>query len=879
MKKNINHNLDRILNLGTIQFSLLLMFILIILPLALLFLIAFFVDFSHHQERTMVINILLVGFLLSAIVAVIISTFIKALRSSRQQLSTANAKLKEAHKRDIELTQKLKRNIKTLDQEIATRKHAEEELDQKASLLRTYIDASPDIIFLRNEKSEFTWCNNSTSALVGYHANDIIGLTPADVYAPDIAKVIIESDEKVLRYNTTVTTELWLTYPNGHKAFFEVKKMPFYDEKTGTHKGLIGYGRDITEHKRNKSILEKENREKMTFISIVSHELRTSLNAIMGLSRILLDMPLPPNQRQYQETIYSSAVMLNVLINDIIELNRIDLNKITIDRKPTEKKSFVSNLTNIARVMVKPKALKFSIDIDESCPPYLLIDAPRLNQILSNILHNAVKFTRQGEIRIRSWYDAKRSMLYFNLCDTGIGIPKSEIGKIFTMYYRVQNSQNEPGTGIGLAISKTIAQAMQGDIVVESEVNKGSCFTVSLYAPMTNKAEVDQQTAPFVSLHILLVEDIPLNVLVAKSVLEKLGHVIHVALTGKSALDLFKPNTYDLILLDIQLPDISGLDVSRQLHAQYKAEDIPPIVAFTANAHRQNQEYFDAGIDDIMTKPLSIAAFNKIVDRFWPSLDLNRDTDPFLSLHFLIVDDVELNITIAKSMLENLGHTLEIAHNGKEALDKFALKKYDAIFLDMNLPDMSGHDIVRMLNQQYAKEILPKLIAFTADAIHDKQDYLAAGFDDVLAKPLEPQAVKTLINYFWQSSENTVKHQRIESDQPVLNLDALQQYFDLVGPETLLKSADMFEQVMPIYIDNLGRFLAEKEEEAIRDEAHKIKGAAGSLGLSQVQNIAKQLQSAESPAWQENVQTWVDEIKNLWQTDLNALRDWVKNHH
>lgn len=211
-------------------------------------------------------------------------------------------------------------------------------------------------------------------------------------------------------------------------------------------------------------------------------------------------------------------------------------------------------------------------------------------------------------MRVR--YD-EGDMLHFEVEDSGIGIPQDELDKIFAMYYQVKDSHGgkpATGTGIGLAVSRRLAKNMGGDITVTSEQGKGSTFTLTIHAPSVAEEvddAFDEDDMPLPALNVLLVEDIELNVIVARSVLEKLGNSVDVAMTGKAALEMFKPGEYDLVLLDIQLPDMTGLDISRELTKRYPREDLPPLVALTANVLKDKQEYLNAGMDDVLSKPLS----------------------------------------------------------------------------------------------------------------------------------------------------------------------------------------------------------------------------------------------------------------------------------
>lgn len=247
------------------------------------------------------------------------------------------------------------------------------------------------------------------------------------------------------------------------------------------------------------------------------------------------------------------------------------------------------------------------------------------------MISNAVKFTQQGQVTVRARYD-EGDMLHFEVEDSGIGIPQDEQDKIFAMYYQVKDSHGgkpATGTGIGLAVSRRLAKNMGGDITVSSLPGKGSTFTLTVHAPaVAEEVEdaFDEDDMPLPALHVLLVEDIELNVIVARSVLEKLGNSVDVAMTGKAALEMFAPGEYDLVLLDIQLPDMTGLDIARELTRRHTREDLPPLVALTANVLKDKKEYLDAGMDDVLSKPLSVPALTAMIKKFWDATDKEEST-------------------------------------------------------------------------------------------------------------------------------------------------------------------------------------------------------------------------------------------------------------
>lgn len=270
-------------------------------------------------------------------------------------------------------------------------------------------------------------------------------------------------------------------------------------------------------------------------------------------------------------------------------MDKIERRKVQLDNQPIDFTEFLSDLENLSGLLVQPKGLKFVMATQLPLPQTIIADGTRLRQILWNLIGNAVKFTREGEIVVTVAYDEQQQQLRFDVKDSGIGIPQGEQDKIFAMYYQVKDQHGgkpATGTGIGLAISHRLAQVMGGNITVQSAPGEGACFSLQIHAPqLENSSEEinEEDILPLPALHILLVEDIELNVVVARSVLEKLGCSTEVAMTGAEALEMFDPLEFDMVLLDIQLPDMTGLDVARELHQRFAGQQLPPLVALTAN--------------------------------------------------------------------------------------------------------------------------------------------------------------------------------------------------------------------------------------------------------------------------------------------------------
>ncbi|OJF69167.1 aerobic respiration two-component sensor histidine kinase ArcB [Alteromonas sp. V450] len=701
------------------------------------------------------------------------SELIKQLENSRTNLKEVVSQLESLREEDVFLNRELQSNIRQLNHEIEQRKQAQEEREalfkdlekeiqdkseqeaqarRLSTLLRSIIDASPDLIYYRNEEGRFAGCNRIAELMTGKTEQELLGLTPKDVYEEELARQIVASDHEVLETNASITEELWLRFADGRRRYFEMKRVPFFD-KEGNRLGLLSFGRDMTERKQAENAAAKASTDKTRFIATISHELRTPLNGIVGLSRMLRDTELSDEQFNWVSTIYASAITLGNIFNDIIDLDKLDRDKLELSLKTISLKDFTEELSSIIRLLAADKQLELKTTINEPLPRLVEIDGTRLRQILWNILFNAVKFTQKGHVSLTvssTKPDGDKAYVTFVIEDTGVGIPESEIEKIFAMYYQVDHPdhQSATGTGIGLAICKQMVDLMKGEIHVSSKVGKGTRFEIVLPVQISNSPMKVAQLQ-VTGLNILLVEDIELNVMVAKALLEKLGQKVDVAMTGQEAIDKVRENQYDLILLDIQLPDMTGFDVASTIIE----EDLvmqTPIVALTANVIKKRDEYLENGMDDVIAKP------------------------------------------IKKSR------------------------------------------VIEVFNELFHAPPAPLEI------------------DGEVERP-EPN--KILSN--------------------ILDMDLLQMLVDTIGDEMVRASVKVFQEKMPEYMEILQLSLSADEKSEVCSQAHKIKGAAGSVGLARVQRIANQIQQGDHPTWWENVHDWVEELQMAVQHDMKALHDWL----
>lgn len=755
---------------GTLRASIL--FVLLTLGFTIIGSYAIRMGISGEPDLEDFVSAVILTMLSAPWVLFFFSELVKQLEQSRESLKEVVHQLEKLREEDVLLNQELQNNIKKLNHEIEQRKNAqleresvftdlEREIQDKSekeqqakrlsTLLRSIIDASPDLIYYRNEEGQFAGCNRVAEQMTGKTEEQLIGLTPHQVYDEDLARQVVASDHEVLETNASITEELWLRFADGRRRYFEMRKVPFYDND-GSRLGLLAFGRDITERKQSENAVAKASKDKTAFIATISHELRTPLNGIVGLSRMLRDTRLSEEQFGWVSTIYASAITLGNIFNDIIDLDKLDRDRLELSLKTVSLQEFSKEISSIIELLAADKGLAFESTILGALPEAVEVDGTRLRQILWNLLFNAVKFTQKGTVSLTiESSDAGQGicMVKFVIKDTGVGIPKAELDKIFAMYYQVNHPdhQSATGTGIGLAICQQMVNLMSGSIKVNSVVGEGTCFSVELPLAISDKP-VQLQELAVQGLDILLVEDIELNVMVAKALLEKLGQQVEVAMTGQEAIDMARAKQYDLILLDIQLPDMTGFNVATVLHRDGLVEQTP-IVALTANVIKTRQEYLNNGMDDVIAKP------------------------------------------IKKSR------------------------------------------VIEVFNQLFTEQaVMPQLSV--------------------------EEATQTDLDSF-------------------LDLELLQMLVDTIGHEMVRTSVKVFQDKMPEYMEILQLSLSADEKGEVCSQAHKIKGAAGSVGLARVQKIANRIQQGDHPTWWENVHDWVEELLMAEKQDMQKLTEWLND--
>ena len=492
---------------------------------------------------------------------------------------------------------------------------------------RSLIEASLDPLITINSEGKITDMNEALSEITGITREKITGTDFFDYFTePQKAREVYE---EAFAKGFVVNFPLTIRHKTGKYTDVLFNGSTYKDER-GNILGIVIVARDVTEQKRfekelieAKSKAEEAMRAKQQFLSNMSHEIRTPLNAIIGFTNVITKTELNEKQKEYVNAIKSSGDSLIVLINDILDLAKVDAGKMTFEKVPFNLKDSITSISKLFELKIQEKKIELIKEMDPSVPDVLVGDSVRLHQILMNLISNAIKFTSQGKVtvgtKLLSENDEKATIEFF-VSDTGIGIPKNKMVTIFENFQQATEGTTRlyGGTGLGLSIVKQLVEAQGGKVFVTSEDGKGSTFKFILNFTKTDeviKSDDDRHGEPDTTvknIKILVAEDIKFNQLLMKTVLESYGFSMDIAENGKIAVEKMETNAYDLVLMDLQMPEMNGFEATEYIRKQLKS-DIP-IIALTADVTTVDVEKCkNFGMNDYISKPIDDKLLYKMI--------------------------------------------------------------------------------------------------------------------------------------------------------------------------------------------------------------------------------------------------------------------------
>ncbi len=506
---------------------------------------------------------------------------------------------------------------------------------------------------------------------------------------------------------------------------------------------------------------ETENRSKSEFLAHLSHELRTPLTAILGYTDLLLAADEAPDKNHLQIIKRNGRHLLS-LLNDVLDLSKIEAGKLEIEQLDVHLHSFVNEICSLISVNAQDKNLRLNVVARTSLPVRIKTDPTRLRQILLNLLGNAIKFTEEGEVSLYIAEAHVRNKVYlrFSIRDTGIGISKDNLDRLFKPFTQVTNTltSRQQGTGLGLAISRQLALCLGGNITVKSQPGVGSVFTLYINPGDLEKVErkpLDTHSGLDVTTiskalsfkgHVLITDDLPDIRMLLGHLITSFGGRISYASDGQEAIDLVQQKEaegdgFDLLIMDSQMPVLDGLSATRMLREQgYKK----PILALTAASLRGERERcLEAGCDDYLSKPIDAATLlTRIQKLLQQSQPKHQPQALTTEKQILLVEDNQDAREATALLLQHLGWQVFAAKSGAEALELLRSLQPAAVLLDINLPDIDGYSLATKLREAGLKDAL--LIALSGNQ-PDQLRAEQAGFDDHLVKPLDLSALNAAL--------------------------------------------------------------------------------------------------------------------------------------
>jgi two-component system sensor histidine kinase/response regulator len=644
-----------------------------------------------------------------------------------------------------------------------------------------------------------------------------------------------------------------------------------------------------------KNEAEAASQIKDEFLANMSHEIRTPMNAIIGLSHLCLQTAMSPKQQDYLKKIHGAAKSLLGILNDILDVSKIEAGKMEIEHVTFELQEVMENLSTIVGNRAQEKNIELLMQTAPDVPPFLIGDPLRLSQVLINLVGNAVKFTEKGEVIVRVVRARETSdeiVLRFTVIDTGIGMTQQEIDKLFQPFTQGDTSITRKfgGTGLGLTISKRLVEMMGGRILVESTPGVGSRFIFVVRFQKVEK-KLNRSLSAIDDLHglrVLAVDYHESSLQVLKGYLESITLDVTIARNSQDALNLVsKANEenkpFGLVVIDCKIPEMNGIDLAHKLHEITFLKFRPKVLLITSGDPNEMMLKIDnQEVDGILAKPfqqrklidairkvsgrsvLSSGKFKISSEQFNPEL-----ISQIRGARILLVEDNEINRQVAKELLEGFGLDVTSAENGEEAITMLNEAEFDGVLMDMQMPVMDGVTATREIRKNPLFEKLP-IIALTANVmVSEQNEFMEAGVTDYIGKPIDPdRLVATLVK--WVRSNRSVVNAPTEeavSETATVTLPDLPGINVAESVRRMGGSATLYRTLLEKFRVNERDVIARIREALAADDrstaerlAHTLRGIAGTLGDKTLQESARLLESSIKKGESGEVEPLLDRI-------------------
>jgi two-component system, sensor histidine kinase and response regulator len=664
------------------------------------------------------------------------------------------------------------------------------ELQQSEARFRSLIENSTDLIAVMTPAGKIVYGSPSCGRVLGQGIKDLTGADISEfVHPADVAKLLLVATQEA-QFTKVSTMELRFRQEDGSWGILEASMRNLLNDSAVS--GIVMNSRDITARRRAeeeirqlnndlerrvtertaeleaaKSMAELANQAKSEFLANMSHEIRTPMNGVLGMVELALDTDLTFEQRDYMDTAKSSANALLDIINDILDFSKIEAGRLELDLVSLNLRDLVEQGLKPLALRAHQKQLELTCEVRSEVPEWVVADPTRLRQIIVNLVGNAIKFTRQGEVGLEVKLEAATQdgvTLQFSVRDTGIGVPPEKQKVIFEAFSQADGSTARKfgGTGLGLTISSRLIKLMSGRIWLESEPSKGSCFHFTARVGIADRTLLAKSEEPIQTegLSVLVVDDNLTNRRILKGMLERWKMKPVLAAGADEALVALEAGggvSFSLLLIDAHMPEVDGFMLVERMrtHAEMKKT---AIMMLTSDGQRGDAARCrELGIAAYLVKPVVQSQLLEAILRVLGSKAQAGDKPAFIKRHslqeerrglrVLLAEDNAINQKLASRLIEKRGHTVVVAENGHQALAELAKQEFDLVVMDVSMPEMDGFEAAAAIRagEKATGGHLP-IIALTAHAMKgDREKCLAAGMDGYISKPIDAKELFDMI--------------------------------------------------------------------------------------------------------------------------------------